>query len=345
MVFEHLFPEALLERRAWAAFVLAAVYSTLAIIISRLLFPANSGIVSVVFVSIFLLPYFSTLLKREELQELNEKRPEFWQLLKDNADMIRIYVALFLGIYFTYMVYTFLGPFFGYDVGSVFREQLSLEGIRGGASFSFMTFADIVLNNWWVLLATFLIALVAGDGAVFFIAWNASAWGTIFGYRAIAASAFDGSSALVALIIIVAITLPHLLLEGGAYLLAAIAGGVISDEVDDPVEVRRFVLYFLVLALGYAVMYMMLRLLLSDRSGALVHPFLLGLLAMALALGGLYCMHYLFTGARDRVVFRYNCYLFALAIGIFIVGAIVETFVLHNSGLLRGVYMAAMMGG
>ncbi len=343
MVFEHLFPESLLERKEWTAFVLAFIYSTLSIVIARLLFPANSGIVSVVFVSIFLIPYFSTILKREELQEESESTKSFTGLLRDNADAIKTYLFIFMGIYLAYMLYAFLAPALGYSVSGVFREQLSLEGVRGGVVFSTGTFADIVLNNWWVLLACFLVALVAGDGAIFFIAWNASTWGTIFGYRAIAASSFNGSSAILALLIIVAVTLPHLLLEGGAYILAAIAGGVISDEVVEKLEgIKSFVIYFIAAALIYAVLYVMLKTLLSPGGE---HPVMVGVAGIALAMGMLYAMRYLFPQSRERRVFIYNYALFAAAIGIFILGALVETYVLYNSGALRSVYTAAMLGG
>jgi hypothetical protein len=335
VVFEHLFPEELLERKEWTAFILAIIYSTISIIIARLIFPANSGIVSIIFLSIFLLPYFDDILKREEIQERKEKQQSFWRLFSDNADAIRTYFFLFMGIYLAYMAYSFLAPALGYDTGVVFREQLGLEGVRGGATFGFGTFFDILFNNWWVLLACFLIALVAGDGAVFFVAWNASVWGTIFGFRAIEASMHSPMSAVVALLTIVIITLPHVLLEGGAYILAAIAGGIISDEIVEKTdEVRKFVLYFICAVLVFIIFYMVLKVLAAGT--------MLGILTILVALAILYCMHFIFDDRGEGAIFRYNFYLFCLAIGIFILGAVVETLVLYNSTLLTRVYMAAL---
>lgn len=337
MVLEHLFPEQLLERKEWSAFLLAFIYSTVSIVIARVLFPANSGLVAVVFTSIFLIPYFSTLLRREEQQEEQDAGLSFTGLLRDNADIIKIYFFVFFGIYLAFMLYSFLAPFLGYDVGSVFREQLSLEGVRGGAAFSTGLFWDIVINNWWVLLATFVVALVAGDGAVFFVAWNASAWGTIFGYRAVAAGSVEGS-ALVALFTVLAITLPHVFLEGGAYILAAISGGVLSDEVvKRSDEIVSFVVYFLGAAVFYTVLYVLLK--------ALLPSVLAGVFAILIALGALYCMHFIFSSVRDSLVFRYNFFLFALAIAVFLVGAAVETLVLFNSEALNTVYTKAMLAG
>lgn len=333
MVFEHLFPEELLERKEWSAFFLAIIYSTLSIIIARWLFPANSGIVSVIFVSIFLLPYFETILKREERQILKDKRKNFWQLIKDNLDGIEVYYYLFFGIYLTFMAYAFIAPSFGFDIGSVFREQLSLAGIRGGATFGMGTFLAILFNNWWVLLACFLIALIAGDGAIFFIVWNASTWGTIFGYRALIAGANTGESAAVMLLIIVLITLPHVFIEASAYILAAFSGGLLSDQFDKIEEIREFVVYFLCVAMVYGVCYIVFRTLLGKGV-------VLGVLSIMMALGLLYCMQYVLE-KRDALAFKYNYMLFILAIIIFIVGAIVETSVLYNASLLQYVYMAA----
>ncbi len=338
MVFEHLFPESLLERKHWTAFVLAVIYSTIGIVIARLLFPANSGIVSVVFVSIFLIPYFSTILKEDEERELVAKKLSFWKMFKLNTDAIKIYFFIFIGIYLTYMLYSFIAPALGYDIGRVFREQVSLEGVRGGADFSTATFLGIVGNNWWVLLACFLVALVAGDGAIFFVAWNASAWGTIFGYRAIMAGTVDGYTALGSLAIIILTTLPHFLLEGGAYLLAAIAGGVISDEMDKMDEVRSFAIFLVVAAGLYALLYAMLR--------AVMGPgFSLTIAAMVLALGMLWALRFVFDDPDDGAVFHYNYLLFVAAIAIFVVGAVVETFVLYNATWLQHVYFAAQIAG
>jgi hypothetical protein len=333
VVFEHLFPDGLLERKEWTAFFLAIIYSTISIIIARFLFPANSGIVSVIFVSIFLIPYFSTILRREEYQEKREKRKGFLNLLRDNADVIQIYFFIFMGIYLAYMAYSFLAPYFGYEVGVVFREQLSLESVRGGAVFDIGTFTAILLNNWWVLLATFTIALIAGDGAVFFIAWNASAWGTIFGYRAFMAGAHTGESALFMLLIIVLITLPHLILEGGAYILAALSGGIMSDLVDKLDEIRTFVIYFVCAAIFF--------MLLHKVAGFALGPIGLGVFDLTVALLALYGVGFLLEDS-DIHVFQYNYWLFIAAIGVFIIGALVETFVLYNATPLQEVYFAAM---
>ena len=66
MVLEHLFPEDWLEKRAIYAFIIAVVYSILGIAAARLLFGANAGIVSVIFTSLFILPYLQKIMLKED---------------------------------------------------------------------------------------------------------------------------------------------------------------------------------------------------------------------------------------------------------------------------------------
>ncbi len=336
MVLEHLFPEDWLEQKLRYAFVLAVVYSSVAILVARLLFAANSGIVSVVFVSLLLLPYLERLLEKEEERELKERRLTLLHFWLDNRDAIKVYFTLFFGIYFTYTLYSFLFPLLGWDASVVFREQLALEAnLRGGAFFSSQTFLAIFLNNWWVLLACFLLALIAGDGALFFVAWNASSWGTIFGFRAVEAAVNGLHSPLVNLVIILVITFPHLFLEGGAYILAAISGGVLSDDVvSQRGAMARFVYFFLSGIILFVVFHFLFAILFP--------PLVARLLDILVIVGGLHFLSFLFDDARHKEVFQYNYALFLLAVALFLVGALIETLVLDNSGLLQRVYWAAL---
>lgn len=337
MVLEHIFPEDWLERKVRYAFLLAFIYSAVAIIVARLLFAANSGLVAVMVTSLLLLPYLQKLFAREDAAELHEKGGfRIRRFFLDNWPAIKVYGALFLGIYFAFMAYSFILPYFGYDIGVVFREQLSLEaGIRGNA-FSAATFVEIFLNNWWVLLACFALALLTGDGAIFFITWNASTWGAIFGYRALAASLSGVGDPLINLITITAITFPHLILEGGAYILAAIAGGVISDDVvSESDEMPHFLGVLLGVILGYVFLAIILVL-------SMPNPLVRAVLHIAGIALALWFLSYSFEDAAHKKVYLYNYRLFFIAIGLYLIGAFVETLVLSNSSLLLSIYAASL---
>lgn len=337
MVLEYLFPENWLERKHRYAFILAVAYSTVGIVLARLLFAANSGIVSIAFTSLLLMPSLKKLLRREESKELKERRFTLRHFWLDNKQALLVYGTIFLGIYLTFTLYTFLLPLFGFEVGNVFREQLAFEANLRGGAFGISTFLGIFMNNWWVLLACFLVALIAGDGALFFVAWNASTWGAIFGFRAVEAG-FNGGAfhPFVNLIIIFFLTLPHVALEGGAYILAAIAGGVLSDDV---VSKRRAMNPFIYWFLSGIIFFIILHYLFGM---ILVHYLVIARILDIIAI--ILIFHFfssVFDDKRHKEVFRYNYWLFLLAIVIFILGAVVETLVVGNSALLHQVYLAA----
>ncbi|MFP4524720.1 MAG: hypothetical protein ACLFO2_05455 [Candidatus Woesearchaeota archaeon] len=335
MVLEHLFPENWLENKTGYAFLLGAVYSVIGIVTARLLFGANSGLASVMFVSILLIPSLRKLFEREERREERERRFSLKHLYKDNKHLVHAYGGMFLGVFIAYFALAFFGLAFGWDVNALFREQVFLDpAISGRATFSLGAFISILMNNWWVLLACFLLSLISGNGATFFIVWNASAWGVIFGLRSVAAGAMLGESTLLVGLLMLAITLPHIILEGGAYILAGIAGALISDDViSDAKDLSKFVA---ALAVAIGVFW-----LLNKAFSMVLDGGMLLAVNVTLALGFLYLLKHVFPDKRHKEVFIYNYWLFIIALGVFAVGALVETGVLSWSGLLNEYYFAA----
>lgn len=333
MVLEHLFPEDWLERKVRYAFLIAVVYTTVSLVAARMVFAANSGIVSIMFVSLLLLPYMRKLLRHDEVRELKRRSFHVFNVLRDNWEAIKVYGALFIGIYVTYMLYTFLLPQLGVPVDVLFREQLALDSLRGAATAG--SFTSILLNNWWVLLVCFLMALLTGDGALFFVTWNASTWGAIFGYRAMLAGASDLFSPGFALLAIFLITLPHVLLEGGAYILAAIAGGVLSDALGSR---RKIMGLFVVSFLGSLALFFVL----AFVAGLLLEGGV-EIVSFAILLLFLFLLSFSFSDPAHKRVFRYNYTLFLYAVAVFLIGVLVELVVLSSSDLLYQIYTAAFI--
>lgn len=346
MVLEHLFPENWLEKRVGYAFLIAVIYSTVGIVAARLLFGANSGIVSVIFTSLLILPYLQKMFKKEEREEEKEKRASLkhWASIKHffrNNQLIRVYISIFLGIYLTYMCYSFILPQLGVNTFNLFKEQLFVDPAIRGRAFDAGFFLSILVNNWWVLLACFLLAIVAGDGAIFFITWNASSWGAIFGYRALTGGLEAGVNPLWYLFLIFIITLPHLILEGGAYILAAISGGIISDEIiKEKSDIRNFVFY---LICGFALI-VFLRIIFYQGFGV-SSPLVFGLITVILITSMIHFVGRLFQQKKLQKVFINNYNLFIFAIIVFIIGALVETFVLGNIDILNQIYLFSYMFG
>ncbi len=240
MVLEHIFPEDWLERKGIYAFLLGAGYSIVGVLVASILFPGDPALVAVAFTSMLLLPELYKIFSIEERQESLEQRVSFQSLWRNDIEVVRIYVFLFLGVLLIYSIGTILLP--ELQANNLFREQLEIrfgQGFAGSATagsatgeiFSSGLFYVLLTNNFLVLMACFILALLAGDGAIFLITWNASVWGTIFGLTAKNAAVFAGKHPLYFFALIMLIVFPHMIIEAISYFLAAISGSVISKDV------------------------------------------------------------------------------------------------------------------
>ncbi len=271
MVLEHIFPEDWLERKGRYAFFLGVGYSFIGILISTILFPGDPALVAVAITSLLLLPEMYKIFSIEERQESMEQKVSFPVLWRDDIEMVRIYIFLFIGILLVYSIGTMLLP--NMQTNLLFREQLEIrfgQGFTGQAVsgqavsegiFSSGLFYSLLSNNFLVMLACFIIALLTGDGAIFLITWNASVWGAIFGITAKYASAFSGQSIFYLFGIIMLIVFPHMILEALSYFLAAISGSIISKDVilekfasNRFFEVFSFNLYLLLFAVVFLLL-------------------------------------------------------------------------------------------
>lgn len=334
MVLENIVSEKMLEKHFSYALMLGAGYSLIGMILASFIFGANSGIVGVMFTSLLLAPSMMVLFEREEQQEEQEKHFSIKRLIINNKHVLTTYLGVFLGVFATYFLASMILPFLGVTISTLFREQLILDpALAGRATFNVATFTGILANNWLVLVVTFLLALLIGDGAVFFVAWNASAWGTIFGYRVFAASQVSSEAILVIALTLLAIVAWHTILEGGAYILAAMSGAAISSAVIKQTdELHTFLGYAAALTVIYVLAYRLISI--TNHSLLILIPLLLLML---------YGLSYAFTNKKHHEVFIYNYWLFVIAIAVFIIGVLVETLVLTNSSNLQLIYMQATM--
>ncbi len=237
MVLEHIFPEDWLGRKGMYSFILGAIYSVVGIFIASILFPGDPALVAVAITSLLLLPELYKIFDIEERQESIEQKVTFGKLWKNDIGIVRIYIFLFLGILIIYAIGTMFMP--AMQANNLFREQLEIrygQGFTGQATaigdlLSVELFWELLTNNFMVLIACFILALLTGDGAILLIAWNASVWGTIFGLTAKGAAAFSGGSMIYFFGLIMLVVFPHMITEAMSYFLAAISGSIISKDV------------------------------------------------------------------------------------------------------------------
>lgn len=331
MVLERLFPAHWLEKHFRSAVLLAAGYSAASMLLAHLIFAANAGIVSVVFLSLLLVPSMRRLLAQEERAEEHETSFHLANLYRDNKALVKTYTGIFVGVFATYFAATTLLPLLGFNALSIVKEQLFLDpAIAGRATAQTDLFISILANNWLVVAVTFLLALLIGDGAVFFVAWNASAWGAIFGHRALTASTHSGEPLLLVAATLLAIVAWHVLLEGAAYILAAISGSVISDDaLRESTDPHRFLGYAAAGLLLYALLY---------RLAQPLTPAAQLLILIPVLIGTLYLLGQALTEPAHKEVFTYNFWLFVIAVAVFVLGALIETSVLTHSDALQQIY-------
>lgn len=337
MVLEKLFPENWVEKKLRYSFLIAVVYSSICILSSVLLFGKNSGLISVFLTALLILPLLENLLAKEEKKEEKEKKFSFKHLFYDNREAVITYLFLFLGIFLTYALSIFVFKLLGMNILESFKSQLLLDFGKGGATFIFKGFWTIFTNNWWVLLMVFLVALFVKDGAIFFIAWNASSWGVILSYNAITAALYTGGSSLKFFLIVLALSFPFLILEALAYILAAISGNIISKEV---VRKTNYIKKFLLVSIGGVVVYFGIQYLINLLNLGNIFTILIQIVLVLLIL---FLVSRTIKEKKFKEVFIYNYYLFIVAIVIFVLGAVIEIIIVQNVDILTKIYAVSML--
>ncbi len=223
MVFDKLYtPEFLLKRPSFA-FLLGIGHTIIGLFLAIMIFREDPALIAIGITSLLLLPSLYKLTSSAELTQ--KKQPTFWKVIKTNFPMMKIYIFLFFGIFFTFVFFSIALPKLA--TSHLFKQQLAV--LAGGATFSGGLFWHLLTWNLQVLFLCFIISLIAGNGAILFIAWNASVWGTVFGTLAKTAAVTLGGSSIIILILILLSVFPHMFLEGLSYIVATVSGSIMSD--------------------------------------------------------------------------------------------------------------------
>ena len=230
-MFESLLSIEELERKPWLMFVWAAVLGSIAILISaqisyRVMVGGTmfnlSGLFSVIFVIIPSAYFLTMFIKKEELEEeeaiLKYHRASFWD---KHRSYVLIMLFFFAGLTLAYSAWGFMlpGDFFEVQSGKINQIQGATGALTHGDYGSFVT---VLFNNLQVTAFAFLFSLFFGAGAVFIIAWNASILGVYIS---------ELSKHIFEIPYWSLFFLPHGIPEIAGYLVAGLAGGIISAAV------------------------------------------------------------------------------------------------------------------
>jgi len=224
MVFEQLYSAEFLHDHPWYGFLLGVGYTILGLFIAIMIFPSDPALIAIGITCLFLIPSLSQLTDSNEISQ--KKTPTFKEYMQEQIPHTKVYVAIFFGIFFTFAFFSIMLP--SLAAGHLFKVQLDVVAGKA-ASFSMPLFWDLFTWNLQVLGMSFLLSLIAGNGAIIFIAWNASVWGTVFGNLAKVAGAASTANPIILFVLIILSVFPHTFMEGLSYMLSAISGTTLSD--------------------------------------------------------------------------------------------------------------------
>lgn len=226
MVFEQLYDADFLKQKPYYGFLLGVGYTILGLFIALMIFRDDPALIAVGITSLFLIPSLQQLSTSAEINERKTKNVrDFLRIILPN---FKVYLFIFFGIFFTFATFSMMLP--SLAANHLFQTQLAI--VTGQATnFSMALFWDLFAWNLQVLGLCFFLSLIAGNGAIFFITWNASVWGTIFGNLAKTAASQAALNPLILFVLIILSVFPHTFLEGLSYITSTIAGTTLSDGV------------------------------------------------------------------------------------------------------------------
>ncbi|MCK4588941.1 MAG: stage II sporulation protein M [Nanoarchaeota archaeon] len=226
MVLEQFFKAKWLEKRPAISLLLGFVFVFIGLITALIFFRNDVSIALLFLVTLLLVP---SLMKVISLEEKVERKFGVKHFFKTHRAIFEIYFFLFIGILAAYLV---IGFGAGDNLESISEEQMKVLNSQGliaddiidfGYSEKFDNFLGIFTANLLVALIFFVLSVFYGAGGIFLIVWNASIFSTFI------VMTLNNLSRGVpqAMGLLGAFSL-HLIPEVFGFLVAAIAGGVVS---------------------------------------------------------------------------------------------------------------------
>ena len=234
MVLESILNPKNAEDKPWHVFLIAFLYTLIAVFFAHKLFPSEASILSVALVTILFVPFFQKLFELEEEKEdaAAQKRLK-GNLVSRHRQTIYVFSAFFLG---TAVSMTFIYVFFpefssAFSLQADIVRQLNPAAATGAAYSVGSGFWNFFSNNTQVMLLVFIMSSMFGAGAVFVLAWNASVISVFSGF-AVQKLVGTGLPTHYAFAYGLPASLGSIALHGIpeilAYFIAGLAGGILS---------------------------------------------------------------------------------------------------------------------
>lgn len=268
MVFERIINiRTLIEKRAYCLY-LGVIFTIISYIVSFILFNDPSvrhfvGISAILLTVILTLPTVNSLFSYEEKYLTKIKKGFF----RKHKFVIDFFLYYFIGVFVVFFILALIMPGTVFSQEQLYGHTSSIDAvIEGGKllppppavkSETMMIFK----NNVLVMVICFFLSLFYGSGALFLLIMNASVFASalakVIRYQVPAGLGFTQTYSLISCNL--GIMFFHMIPEVSAYLMAAIAGGLLSKAIlTEKISSRRFkrVLFISSILLGVAVIFL-----------------------------------------------------------------------------------------
>jgi len=239
MVLEALLGVKEAEKRPYYVFLLGMLYASVAVFLSLWIFRSEASLILVFLMVFAALPLIYKTTNFEAKKSYFNKEEE---LPRAHIDALKVFMYLFLGFTIAMALwYIFLPSTVVYDL---FSSQMStIRAINSndatGQVTSWTFLSVIILNNLKVMALCMLFSFFFGAGAIFILAWNASVISAALGnFVRTSLSEYATTIGLTKVGIYLQVFslaliryMTHGLFEITAYLVAGLAGGLISIAV------------------------------------------------------------------------------------------------------------------
>ncbi|MBD3259891.1 hypothetical protein GF371_04655 [Candidatus Woesearchaeota archaeon] len=243
MVFERIITTRKIIHNSSYSLMLGVLFTVIAFATSYVLFYRIAahhfiGISTILFTVVLTLPTIYSLFKYETREEIIGKASFF----QKNRAIIDFFIYFFIGVFITLFIIALMNPtvvfaeenLYGRETGINLAIAEKLEGIPPPPTPQQQN--EIVMifeNNLIVMLICFALAFFYGSGALLILILNASVFASALARviltQAGKAAGFVPASSLIACNL--GIMFFHMIPEVGSYLLAAVAGGILSKAI------------------------------------------------------------------------------------------------------------------
>jgi len=230
MVLEQIVSANWLERRPLFALLLGFIYTLIGSITGFIFFKDSLSISILFLVTLLLVPSLVSMLS---IQEEIERKAGLRKFFSNHKDIFEIYLFLSIGIFVGYLLVVWLFGLWGMDLSSTLSEQTKVFGealteskINEFTGQGLGHVFGIFSSNLGVALIFFILSFFYGAGSIFLIVWNASIFSTfiVLTLQNVSRGIKHSLGLLGAFSI-------YIIPEIGGFLLAGIAGGVVSKAL------------------------------------------------------------------------------------------------------------------